>query len=102
MCFSFANLLLPMKLIPEAGNFKLDGGAMFGLSQIPLVTNQSADSNNMIDMAARCLLIENGNRLTLIDNGMGQNRMKIFDIIICGAIFPWTAPLKRPVTIAMK
>ena len=37
-----------------------------------------ADSNNMIDMAARCLLIENGDRLTLIDTGMGNKQSDKF------------------------
>ena len=37
-----------------------------------------ADSNNMIDMAARCLLIENGDRLTLIDTGMGKKQSEKF------------------------
>ena len=49
-----------MKIYPiEAGNFKLDGGAMFGVVPKSLwqKTNPS-DSNNMIDMASRCMLIE--------------------------------------------
>ncbi len=63
----------------EAGNFKLDGGAMFGVVPKPLWTRTNpADSNNMIDIAARCLLIENGNRLTLIDTGMGDKQSKKF------------------------
>lgn len=69
-----------MKLYPiEAGNFKLDGGAMFGVVPKPLWTRTNpADSNNMIDVAARCLLIENGNRLTLIDTGMGNKQSEKF------------------------
>jgi glyoxylase-like metal-dependent hydrolase (beta-lactamase superfamily II) len=69
-----------MKLYPiESGNFKLDGGAMFGVvpKSIWHRTNP-ADSNNMIDMAARCLLIENGDRLTLIDTGMGNKQSEKF------------------------
>ena len=69
-----------MKLYPiEAGNFKLDGGAMFGVvpKSIWNKTNP-ADENNMIDIAARCLLIENGNRLILIDNGMGNKQSDKF------------------------
>ena len=65
-----------MNLYPiEAGNFKLDGGAMFGV--VPKTIWQKtnpADHNNLIDIAARCLLIENGNRLTLIDTGMGNKQ----------------------------
>ncbi|MEE2801325.1 MAG: MBL fold metallo-hydrolase [Bacteroidota bacterium] len=63
----------------ESGNFKLDGGAMFGVVPKSLWQRTNpADSNNMIDMAARCLLIENGNRLTLIDTGMGAKQSEKF------------------------
>ncbi len=59
----------------EAGNFKLDGGAMFGVVPKTLWTRTNpADSNNMIDLATRCLLIEKDNRLTLIDTGMGDKQ----------------------------
>ena len=63
----------------ESGNFKLDGGAMFGVVPKTLWqrTNPS-DANNMIDMAARCLLIEDGKRLILIDNGMGDKQSEKF------------------------
>ncbi len=69
-----------MKLYPiSAGNFKLDGGAMFGVVPKSLWqrTNPS-DSNNMIDIAARCLLIEDGNRLILVDTGMGDKQSEKF------------------------
>ena len=69
-----------MKLYPiEAGNFKLDGGAMFGVvpKTIWHKTNP-ADENNLIDIAARCLLIEDGNRLILIDTGMGNKQSEKF------------------------
>lgn len=69
-----------MKLYPiETGNFKLDGGAMFGV--VPKVIwnkTNPADENNLIDIAARCLLIEDGNRLILIDNGMGNKQSDKF------------------------
>ena len=69
-----------MKLYPiEAGNFKLDGGAMFGV--VPKTIWQKtnpADSNNLIDIAARCLLIEDNNRLILIDTGMGDKQSDKF------------------------
>ena len=58
-----------MKIYPiETGNIKLDGGAMFGVvpKSIWQRTNP-ADANNMIDLTMRCLLIEDGNRLLLID-----------------------------------
>lgn len=69
-----------MKLYPiQAGNFKLDGGAMFGVVPKSLWTRTNpADSNNMIDIAARCLLIEDGNRLVLIDTGMGNKQSEKF------------------------
>ncbi|BAO75530.1 MBL fold metallo-hydrolase [Winogradskyella sp. PG-2] len=69
-----------MQLYPiNAGNFKLDGGAMFGVVPKSLWnrTNPS-DNNNMIDIAARCLLIEDGNRLILIDTGMGNKQSDKF------------------------
>ena len=63
----------------EAGKFKLDGGAMFGVvpKSIWQRTNP-ADSNNMIEMSARCLLIEDGERLILIDTGMGNKQSEKF------------------------
>ncbi len=69
-----------MKLYPvETGNFKLDGGAMFGV--VPKVIWQRtnpADANNRIDIAARSLLIEDGDRLILIDTGMGNKQSDKF------------------------
>jgi glyoxylase-like metal-dependent hydrolase (beta-lactamase superfamily II) len=63
----------------ESGNFKLDGGAMFGVVPKTLWQRTNpADSNNLIDMAARCLLIEDGDRLTLIDTGMGNKQSEKF------------------------
>lgn len=59
----------------NAGNFKLDGGAMFGV--VPKsIWNRSnpADDNNMCSWAMRCLLIEDGSRLILVDNGMGDKQ----------------------------
>ena len=58
-----------MKLHPiEAGNFKLDGGAMFGVVPKTIWNKTNpADENNLIDIAARCLLIEDNNRLILIE-----------------------------------
>lgn len=63
----------------ESGNFKLDGGAMFGV--VPKVIwdkTNPADGNNLIDLAARLLLIEDGNRLILIDTGMGNKQSEKF------------------------
>ena len=69
-----------MQLYPiESGNFKLDGGAMFGVVPKALWQKTNpADNNNMIDIAARCLLIEDGNRLILIDTGMGNKQSDKF------------------------
>ncbi len=59
----------------ETGNFKLDGGAMFGVVPKSIWNKLNpADENNMISMAMRCLLIKDGNRLILIDNGMGSKQ----------------------------
>lgn len=63
----------------ETGNFKLDGGAMFGV--VPKVIWQGtnpADKNNLIDIAARSLLIEDGDRLILVDTGMGNKQSDKF------------------------
>ena len=69
-----------MKIYPiETGNFKLDGGAMFGVVPKSLWQRTNpADSNNMIEMSMRCLLIEDGNRLILIDNGLGNKQSEKF------------------------
>ena len=69
-----------MQIYPiDAGNFKLDGGAMFGV--VPKVLWQKTnpcDNNNLIDMALRCMLIEDGKRLILIDNGTGKKQSDKF------------------------
>lgn len=63
----------------ETGNFKLDGGAMFGVVPKSLWSRTNpADNNNMIDIAARSLLVEDGNRLILIDTGMGNKQSEKF------------------------
>ena len=70
----------------EAGNFKLDGGGMFGV--VPKTIWQRtnpADANNLIDIAARCLLVEDGDKLTLIDTGMGHKQSDQF----FGYYSPW-------------
>ncbi len=69
-----------MRIYPiETGNFKLDGGAMFGV--VPKVLWQKtnpADANNLIEMCMRCLLIEDGDRLILIDTGLGNKQSEKF------------------------
>ena len=63
----------------ECGNFKLDGGAMFGVVPKPLWEKTNpADGQNRIEMAARSLLIEDGDRLILIDTGMGEKQSEKF------------------------
>jgi len=57
------------------GNFKLDGGAMFGV--VPkIIWNKlnPADENNLCSWALRSLLIEEDDRLILIDTGMGDKQ----------------------------
>ncbi len=63
----------------HAGNFKLDGGAMHGVVPKSLWQKHNpADENNMCSWAMRCLLIEDGNRLILVDNGMGDKQDEKF------------------------
>jgi len=59
----------------NTGHFKLDGGAMFGVVPKSIWNKLNpADENNMCSWAMRCLLIEDGNRLILVDNGMGNKQ----------------------------
>ena len=69
-----------MKLYPiNTGHFKLDGGAMFGVVPKSLWQRTNpADKNNMCTWAMRSLLIEDGNRLILIDTGMGDKQSEKF------------------------
>lgn len=69
-----------MKLHPiHAGNFKLDGGAMFGVVPKTLWSKTNpADELNMCIWSTRCLLIEDGKRLILIDNGIGNKQDEKF------------------------
>lgn len=63
----------------NTGNFKLDGGAMFGVVPKSLWNRLNpADENNMCSWSMRCLLIEDGDRLILIDNGMGDKQNEKF------------------------
>lgn len=59
--------------------FKLDGGAMFGV--VPKVIwnkTNPPDENNLCTWAMRCLLIEDGDRLILIDTGIGNKQDEKF------------------------
>jgi glyoxylase-like metal-dependent hydrolase (beta-lactamase superfamily II) len=69
-----------MKLhVLNTGMFKLDGGAMFGVVPKTLWQKTNpADENNMCSWAMRSLLIEDGNRLILIDAGIGDKQSEKF------------------------
>jgi glyoxylase-like metal-dependent hydrolase (beta-lactamase superfamily II) len=63
----------------DTGFFKLDGGAMFGV--VPKTIWQKtnpADENNLCSWALRCLLIEDGGRLILVDTGLGNKQDERF------------------------
>ncbi len=63
----------------NTGFFKLDGGAMFGVVPKSIWQKSNpADANNLCSWAMRCLLIEDGNRLILIDNGIGNKQDEKF------------------------
>ncbi len=59
----------------NTGYFKLDGGAMFGVVPKSIWNKiNPADENNLCSWALRCLLIEDGDRLILVDNGIGDKQ----------------------------
>ena len=59
----------------NTGYFKLDGGAMFGVVPKTIWSKLNPpDENNLCSWALRCLLVEEGNRLILIDNGIGNKQ----------------------------
>jgi glyoxylase-like metal-dependent hydrolase (beta-lactamase superfamily II) len=59
----------------DTGFFKLDGGAMFGVVPKSIWQKSNVpDENNLCDWAMRCLLIEDGSSLILIDNGIGTKQ----------------------------
>jgi glyoxylase-like metal-dependent hydrolase (beta-lactamase superfamily II) len=65
-----------MQLFPiHTGNFKLDVGAMFCVVPKSLWNKAyPADENNLINLAMRCLLVVDGDRRILIDNGIGDKQ----------------------------
>ncbi|WDT68230.1 MBL fold metallo-hydrolase [Cloacibacterium sp. TD35] len=69
-----------MKLYPiQCGNFKLDGGAMFGVVPKSLWERTNpADSKNLIELGTRSLLVEDGKKLILIDCGLGNKQDEKF------------------------
>jgi glyoxylase-like metal-dependent hydrolase (beta-lactamase superfamily II) len=55
------------------GTFALDGGAIFGVVPKPLWSRQlPADDRNRVPLALRCLLVVDGSRRILIDDGIGS------------------------------
>ncbi|WP_158826093.1 MBL fold metallo-hydrolase [Mucilaginibacter lacusdianchii] len=57
----------------DTGLFKLDGGAMFGVVPKAIWNKTNpADEHNLCTLAMRCLLVEDDNRLILIDTGIGN------------------------------
>ncbi|MEO7991316.1 MAG: MBL fold metallo-hydrolase [Chryseolinea sp.] len=63
----------------NTGFFKLDGGAMFGVVPKSIWQKSNpADENNLCNWAMRCLLIEDGKKLILIDNGIGNKQGEKF------------------------
>jgi len=63
----------------NTGFFKLDGGAMFGVVPKSIWQKMNpADDNNLCEWAMRCLLIEDGKKIILIDNGIGNKQDQKF------------------------
>jgi glyoxylase-like metal-dependent hydrolase (beta-lactamase superfamily II) len=63
----------------ETGNFKLDGGAMFGVVPKSIWNKLNpADENNLCSWSMRCLLIEDQGKLILVDNGIGNKQDEKF------------------------
>src|SRR3982751_4714889 len=63
----------------NTGFFKLDGGAMFGVVPKSIWNKiNTADEKNLCNWAMRCLLVEDGDRLILIDNGIGNKQDEKF------------------------
>jgi len=63
----------------NTGHFKLDGGAMFGVVPKSIWNKLNpADEKNLCSWALRCLLIEDDNRLILVDNGNGDKQDEKF------------------------
>ena len=69
-----------MKIYPvESGNYKSDGGACFGVVPKSIWKKFcEADENNLIPVSQRCLLVDEGDKITLIDTGMGDKQSEKF------------------------
>jgi glyoxylase-like metal-dependent hydrolase (beta-lactamase superfamily II) len=69
----------------ETGDFRLDGGAMMGsVPKVLWTKTNPADEQNRIDLALRCLLLDDGENIVLIETGIGDHNSekfkKMFDI----------------------
>jgi glyoxylase-like metal-dependent hydrolase (beta-lactamase superfamily II) len=63
----------------ETEKFKLDGGAMFGVVPKSIWNKLNpSDENNLCSWSMRCLLVQDDNRLILIDNGIGDKQDEKF------------------------
>ena len=69
-----------MKVISiETGHFKLDGGAMFGVVPKTIWNKMiPADDNNLCSWTMRCLLVDTGEKVILIDTGLGDKQDERF------------------------
>jgi hypothetical protein len=88
---------LKLHLVTD-GEFRLDGGAMFGVVPKPLWEKvKPADERNRIRMATNCLLIESGSELVLIDSGIGdQHDAKFLDFTPASGARELPESLRRP------
>jgi glyoxylase-like metal-dependent hydrolase (beta-lactamase superfamily II) len=87
-----------MNLYPiHTGMLKLDGGAMFGVVPKTIWSRYiQPDENNLCSLAMRCLLVEDGNRLILIDNGIGDKQSdKFFSYYYLDKQFTLEGSLKK-------
>lgn len=63
----------------DTGFFKLDGGAMFGVVPKSIWNKLNpSDEKNLCTWAMRCLLIQDNNKLILVDNGIGDKQDQSF------------------------
>ena len=84
--------------IIETGSFKLDGGAMMG--SVPKVLwekTNPCDKLNRIDLSMRCLLLDNGKDVILIESGIGNKNNEKFMTMFCieQSSFPLKSELKK-------
>ncbi|WP_417336612.1 MBL fold metallo-hydrolase [Halobacteriovorax marinus] len=64
----------------EPAKFRLDGGAMYGIIPRPLWNKvHPSDEENRIDLALRLILIKDGDKVILIDTGIGDHNPDKFN-----------------------